>query len=487
LGTRAASSKTTKEETVPNLNLRRFTNADILRKINPTKLLEWLLPAKAYLISKGMVWPEAVPDGMRLTGSAPDLPSERRGEPSGMGIARLAETFSPLASGVDPSGLQDYRVAVAESQVTRSSPADEEEVCAKLKGKIDYDLLTKVFADPEPDMPGPLAESVFMIDHMATPEGMDSILAAQEMFKFTLDVGNEAEPADVAVQAWLQKPAVFERLHNEHRLSRPRSFLYFQCVLDTLPKFEQPSGAQIRALEERLDGWYLSKKRGTGCRVFAFPRGDECWFLVRHGLPYKREGAMQHGEATSVFYRPQKHDVLVYNIPAGELRMHACGEEERNEFCAAFGVHLFHDEKFFGEGEKYSLDPIIRDQRKCLAAGDVDGVERVTLKEVEFFFGGTPSQRVSRKSEDIFALVDRGALKWPDERHLTRATFEVEFSGTKKTRRVTIAGANKALYGQDHDSVLIERWLKARKFIPEKGGEDEGGDDGGDGGRVADN
>ncbi len=52
----------------------------------------------------------------------------------------------------------------------------------------------------------------------------------------------------------------------------------------------------------------------------AYPKNGECWFLVRHGLPCKREGVMDGVENASIFYRPRKHDVLVYNAAAGEIR-----------------------------------------------------------------------------------------------------------------------------------------------------------------------
>lgn len=379
---------------MPNLNPRRFAQADTLQKIKRECLLKWLQPHAAHLFTRGVVLP-----AMESTDG------------------------------------------------------------------VDYEKLAAVFVDPDEDMPVTLAESVFMIDEMANPDAMDSILEAADAANVELDVGEDPDPADVAVQAWLIKPELFTQLHNEHQLNRPKSFLYFMVNRDDAPPFTPPTAEQIRALEARLEVWYVKKKRGHGCKVLVYPKGDECWFLVRHGQPCKREGAMHDGKATSVFYRPQKHDVLVYNIPAGELRINCCGVRERNEFREAFGIHLFGDDKIFSGEAKYTLAPIVNDGENCLACGDIEGMAGVTLKEIEFFYRGKPSQRVIRKSEDIFALVKAGFFKWPDVDVLTRAVFEVEFTGTKKTRRVTIAGANRAMYGRDDDSVVVERWLKERKFI----------------------
>ena len=46
--------------------------------------------------------------------------------------------------------------------------------------------------------------------------------------------------------------------------------------------------------------------------MFVFPKGDSIWFLVHHGDPFRREGSFDAGQALSVFYWPEKHDVLVY-------------------------------------------------------------------------------------------------------------------------------------------------------------------------------
>lgn len=338
---------------------------------------------------------------------------------------------------------------------------------AELNGAaLDYQRLAAVFVDPTPDMPKGLVESLYLVHGMANADGMDAILDAAAERGLALNVGDDPEPADVALQTWLQNPALLEELHNQHQLTRPRSFLYFVTDKDPVPAFSVPSAAQLRALEARLDGWYAKHKRGRGCRVLAYPKDGECWFLVRHGLPCKREAALEDGQPASVFYRPQRHDVLVYDASRGDIRVNCCGKRELEEFRKAFGVHLFGDETFFPGTAKYTLAPLVRDGRNCLACRDVPGIERVELKEVEVFYPGKHWQCVTRKSNDIFSLVEKGWVRWPESPgEITRATFEVKFSDAKMTRRVTLVPANKALYGRDDDSALVEKWLAARGFI----------------------
>ena len=54
--------------------------------------------------------------------------------------------------------------------------------------------------------------------------------------------------------------------------------------------------------------------------------------LVRHGDPFRREGSFDAGQTSSVFYRPEKHDVLVYEPAIGEIRMHAASKGEKETY-----------------------------------------------------------------------------------------------------------------------------------------------------------
>ena len=121
-----------------------------------------------------------------------------------------------------------------------------------------------------------------------------------------------------------------ERKHAERYLTRPRTFDYFQTDLHPIPSFRQPSPQTLTALETDLDDWFELKKRGRGSRVFVYRKGDSIWFLVRHGDPFRREGSLEGSRASSVFYRPEKHDVLVYQPAIGEIRMHACNKGEKD-------------------------------------------------------------------------------------------------------------------------------------------------------------
>ena len=370
----------------------------------------------------------------------------------------LTPTLSPSGEG---GGLHDAGLGTS----PQPSPQSGE-------GGVDYDGLARIFMEPTVDMPERLLDSVFLIHGMASPRGMEVLVDGAETHGLDLGLKEEVTPADVAVRMWLLNPQLLEQLHNSHELARPRSFQYFSTDADPVPHFEGPSGGQIAAIEERLNAFYVAWGRGKGARVFAtplqagtIPSGGEWTFLIRHGGAPRREGAMEDGEPTSVFYRRLEYDLLKYAAARGEMAASCCSDRERRVLLRVFGACLFGRNDFFPGTAKYTLAPLLGG-RSCLACGDIPGIEHVSLTEVQFYRREEPSKVRTERAEDIFQFIEMGELKWPDRvDEITRATFKVKFWKAKRARRLTIVPCNKALYGRDSDSGILERWLRARGFI----------------------
>ncbi len=331
-------------------------------------------------------------------------------------------------------------------------------------GDLDYERLVEVFMAPGSDTPQALANALFLVDEMATPEGMDGLLDEARILGIQLDDGDRLTPADVAVRVWLQKPDVLEQKHAEQFLAKPRSFESFQTDREPVPEFFLPPDRAVQALEAELDEWFEDKKRGRGARVFVYPKDDGCWFLVRHGDPFKREGSLEEeGKASSVFYRPEKYDVLVYIPRTGEIRMNARSKGEKDLYRKAFGRHVFGSEDFFPGTAKYTLEPLRTDGPASLVCTDVDGMEWVRLVEVQYFWGGSQNEIEIRKADDIFAALEAREAEMPGAK-IIRARFKVKFADSKTPRTLTIRPSNIAQYQRDADSVLLEDWLMKRGF-----------------------
>jgi hypothetical protein len=221
---------------------------------------------------------------------------------------------------------------------------------------------------------------------------------------------------------------------------------------------------QIAAMQRELDDWFERHRRGRGCRIFIYPEADRVWFLVRHASPWRREGSIENGKPTCVLYRPEKHDVLVYEQTIGELRMNAEVKGEKKLYRECFGRHLFGSADFFGGSGKYTLEPLRADGEKALACGEVPEIESIKLCEIHYYWPGETPETEIRKSEDVFKVLRARGACMPERPQIVQAVFEIKFHGSRTPRKATVRTHNSSL-SRDDDGVFIEKWLAARGFV----------------------
>jgi hypothetical protein len=331
---------------------------------------------------------------------------------------------------------------------------------------IDYDHLAAIFMTPDVDTPDELANALFYIHEMATADGMDALMAELQQMGEAVLFPPDSTPADVAVRCWLVDPEALERAHAESLLIRPRSFQYFQTQNWPPPGYLEPAAETLALLENELDNWFEQKNRGRGARVFPFPKDHEVWFLIRHGDPFKREGSLENEESSSVFYRPERHDVLVYDQNLGELRMNARSKGERDLYLERLGLYLLGSEHSFRiSGQRYTLEPLRTLGQESLVWEDVDGLEWVVLRELWMEWGGPVHEVEIRKADDLFTALELREETIPQGPTLRQAKFQVKFSDGTTPRTVTIRVPQRAQFTRDQDSALVEEWLTLRGFV----------------------
>ena len=277
----------------------------------------------------------------------------------------------------------------------------------------------------------------------------------------------DVDPADVAVRLWLTDRTLLEEAHTEQQLSRPRAFSAFVSTVSPLQKFASPNEKQLVAMQNKMDDTFEEKKRGRGSRVFTYQQKDEYFFLVRHGEPWRREGTM----TGSVFFHPQKHDVLIYNSTSCEIQIHTNSKWEQELYLKCFGFYLFNDENFFSLKNKYTLQPLVDYGRNALnTEGAEDSIEQIVLKEISIMWGN--EIEIRKTKGDLFLCFEkRKNPKIPE--NIFRAVFSVKFKHSKRPRSVTVQSGNKTSYDRDDDSSIVENWLKRRGFIQGQNVEDE--------------
>ncbi len=334
--------------------------------------------------------------------------------------------------------------------------------------EINYVALADILMKPDDQIPTLMVDALYFVHEMATPEEMDNLIKAAKDKGIELDHDPNTTPADIAAQVWLKAPALLESMHAEVLVMKPKSFTHFKSQEFGPKAFTAPDEKTMEALQSELDLWFDDHKRGTGSKVLYFDYGDKISFLVRHGMPFKREGSLNEGQSGTVFYRPEIHDVLVYDRIVNEMSIHTGTKGERELYLAAFGRHLFGDAEYFPDTDKFTLEPLKSGDPNCLACGDIDGIEEVKLIELQRLLGGPYGDIEIRKSKNYLASLASRSRTIPEKANLILASFAIKFDDAKNPRSVKIRPSNVATYTRDDDSPLVEKWLLARGFIIER-------------------
>jgi hypothetical protein len=385
------------------LGFRKFTDPELLSKIDPALLVAFLKPWRSYLANRGLILPDD-----------------------------------------DPPTLN-------------------------------CEILANILLAPDGAAPKELIDALYYVHETSSPEDMDALLDLATERKLDLAPSPTATPTDVAIQLWLLNPNLVRERHAENIAVRVKTYAYYGGAhADAEAKFPSVKDEQRKALETALDDWFAEHNRGRGCKVAFFDHGKKVWILVRHGRPFTREASVKDdGQSSVEVYRPQINDILIYDVAADELAIHAATKGERELYLKSIGRFVFDDPAHFPANDKFTLEPLLTDGAAALLCEDVEGLEQILLVEYQRPWGGRFKEVETRKASDIFgALVARhGKLT---AKKLSSATFKLKFSESKKRRTVAIRPPGYARYERNEDSELIEMWLGKRRFIREKAKTDDG-------------
>lgn len=337
-----------------------------------------------------------------------------------------------------------------------------------------YDDLAGILMKPDDKVPQDMVDALYYVHETASKEKAEELIDAAERAGLSLAIGEEPSDADIALQIWLHKPELLRRLHAETVAFTRSRFIYFAGRHGRSRLPPDLSAEQANEMQDIMDLWFDRKRRGTGSRVFAFPRGVKTWFLVRHGEPMRREGRHgDDGDAAIAYYRPQKHDVVIYDGESDELAVNAGTKGEIQLYLSTFGRVLFENVEYFDRSDRFTLDPLLEKGAEALENETVPEISRVRLIEIERFWGGQAKEKEVRKADDLL-------LAWGDDwsRRLSggsidRAVLKVKFNGDGKERTVAILPPSLARYDRDSDSDLIDRWLKDQGFCRDNSGDDD--------------
>jgi hypothetical protein len=335
-----------------------------------------------------------------------------------------------------------------------------------VEGRIDHANLIRILMNPVEGIPTEMVDALYFVQEVADSENFEELLDLAK--QAGVDVSADSTPEDLVVRTWLRDPALVKQQHADTLVMKPKKFLSFQAQGDGGGEPDM-SAQSLGNLTAAMKLWFEQNGRGEGCEILRsdMPEEEKVYFLVRHGMPFKREGKMEKGRTGSVFYRPEAHDVIVYDIAANELAIHnkSNGKKEREMYLEAFGRHLFADPTRFPNEDKYTLDPLREYGEDSLSCQDILGLEGIKLAALLLQFPGPYGDSTLLRSKNMFASLGARKKALPTHGRCVEAKFLVKFTHSEKPRAVTIKPPNTASFDRKEDAHTIETWMKARGFI----------------------
>ena len=342
-----------------------------------------------------------------------------------------------------------------------------------------FNSLARLLMRPE-DLPDSLNEALVAVDDLSTPQAFESLekspgwCARQSLLK------GDSTREDIALQVWLADREFIINAHNRLRLSRLTVFEYAAGESGRTDAARGASGATtelrpsaldksaIAGLTFALDEWFAVNHRGSETtRIEVYPLRDEYWFLIRHGDVFIRAPKVRQQTTEILHYRPERDDVVVYSPALDEIRVNARTQGERELYIQQFGLHLRGSLDYFSHRAPYTLEPLRTQGAGALDPDGLQGIANITLRELEILLNNNQRETITRQAEDIFRcapLDPRQASPIPEDVHLARAIFDVQFAGARKAHPVEIRPPNILKVSRRSDPHAVQDWLLKRGF-----------------------
>jgi hypothetical protein len=336
----------------------------------------------------------------------------------------------------------------------------------EVKKRKDYDFsaLSKALLDDE-ERPQKLLNALEAVGKMADIHGAE--ILKREMVASNTN-GQEplqkVVPADLALQAYLDHPELFESASLEKQVVDVRRYKCFVPAdgIDILSARFDPG---VIALVEREIGKFFGDEE-KGCEII--PSGEAAnvrWFIIIHGGRKHRQPVYENGNRKHIDFEPENDDVVRINTATGEMWIHAKLKSEFETYRRVFGKHLLQNQEAFKRAERiFTLEPLRTLGERALKFDDIAGcpMKSATLKYVEVLADKNHGliHRISCKN-DLFACNDPHGNFIPAGL-IVSARVEIKFYGSRKTTKLKIALPASADYERDSDSDWVDEWLKRR-------------------------
>ena len=355
--------------------------------------------------------------------------------------------------------------------------------------KLDVDALTNddasnealfaFFSTPDSSMPPDLLDALHKVDDLADTTGHDLLMGRALTAGVNMTPGrSDVDPRELAIIAYLDHRRLFVASHDRVLYAKVKNFREFAGKSNR--RLRVPPQVKLGELEKKLAPWFDQMGRSRYCEVRAYEDGDEINFVVAHGKPFRRDNSVEPTLHPSlVSYRPQKHDVVVYDNKTYRLKVNAQTPAEQKLYREMFGDVLFGSSAYFGGDGIYTLRPLHMRGAAALDVSAVSGLDGVSLAEVWLETGDELDTILICRSRDVTRSIDEQGIMDLADGRLIYAKMFVRLSEGGRARKLEIKVPNQLVYDRRKGCEPVARFLELQKFT-EKPGEPEEEDESGE-------
>ena len=327
------------------------------------------------------------------------------------------------------------------------------------------------------ELPQELDDVFYFTCALGTTPGWENIKSEASFQRLDINFPTEKHTtADLVMRAWLhnwpRNRRLLEQSYARAKIHAKSAYVYYAPSRDFRSLYKAPDEAQLESLRQRLDDHFVQEGIGKGTSVVMYDFEKEIWFLVRHPGHTQRYSAIsEDGELTSVSFKPEEYDAVVYHKEFGDLRLNTNRPGEHTRYRIEFADLLLNETNVFNPNYKMiRLTPLLGNCQKLFRCNDIPGLSHIVPIDISYTTLKHPDVMMRMKAlNDSHLMLYEASLPNlmgdPEADSVLSARFRYRLKDRKSTGALTVHTGNALTYERDGDSSVLETWLRKRKFI----------------------
>lgn len=288
--------------------------------------------------------------------------------------------------------------------------------------------------------------------------------------------------ADMALAAgtynWPDNRNLLERANARARIHGKSAFKYYAPANDHRADYRPPTPESVAEAESVLrqhfvaQGYITEGAQERAVRIIPYEYESETWFLCWYADKKRRHrGCEADGEWKYFDFNPEQFDAIVYNKVYGDIRMNTKNQRKSDhiKYRIAIGYMLLDTgSAFLPSKQVVTLAPLQgRNAVDLFEVGDMPGLHSIEPVQIEYSpFGSATTITVRADKGSSLRIANELAPRLvPDGAQVLSAVFQYKLANSSRTSKLTIHCGNRVNYERDGDSLVLESWLRDRRFI----------------------